>query len=290
MKIKKAILPVAGFGTRFLPATKAQPKEMLPIFDTPAIQFIVEELVAAGISEIIFVTGKSKRAIEDHFDSNFELEKILEKRGKIAELNLVQKISRLAKFAFVRQHEQLGDGHAILCARHLVAKNEPVVVCFGDDITDNPRGKNSIQQLLEIFAEKKSPVILCEKVEKSETKKYGILDFAEKNLQKNFAEIKKIVEKPAPELAPSNFAAIGKYILTPEIFDFLEKISPAKNGEIQLSAAFSAFLKNDRKIFARILDGHRFDIGDKIGFLQATIYFAAKKFPEIAGKFLKNEI
>jgi len=284
--IKKAILPVAGFGTRFLPATKAQPKEMLPIYDTPSIQFIIEELVASGITDIIIVTGKGKRSIEDHFDANFELEFLLQEKGKTKDLELVKKLSSLANISYVRQHKPLGDGHAILCAKNFI-KDEPFIVCFGDDIVDNPGGENSITQLINIFEKKNNPVVLLEKIATENLKKYGVVELDQKT-----EKIKNIVEKPDPKKAPSNLGIIGKYILTPEILDILEKIPPGKDGEIRLSNAFFEFIKNNGALYGKILDGVRFDTGDKLGFLQATLYFALKKEPKLTKKvldsFLKN--
>ncbi len=270
MKIKKAILPVAGFGTRFLPATKAQPKEMLPIYDTPAIQYIVEEAVAAGIEDIIIITGKDKRAIEDHFDHNFELENTLKNKGKIAELELVQNISRLANFAYVRQPEPLGDGHALLCAKNLIGE-EPVVVLFGDDLVDNPNGENSVQQLINTYEINQKPTVLLEEVPHEDVSKYGIVELSAKN------EITNMVEKPSPEDAPSNLAVVGKFILTPEIFDILETAAPSADGEIRLTNALELYIKQGGILNGKALEGVRFDTGDKLGFLKATLHYACKK-------------
>ena len=286
MKIRKAILPVAGFGTRFLPATKAQPKEMLPIFDTPAIEFIVRELVEAGITDIILITGRGKRAIEDHFDRNFELESALAEKGKKAELELVRGISGLANFAFVRQEKPLGDGHALLCAKRLIGGDEPVLVCFGDDLVDNPNGKNAAEQLLQTFEKTKNPTLLLEKVAPADISKYGIVDF--KMAEKGLGIVSKIVEKPAPSAAPSDLGIIGKFVLTPEIFDHLERIDPGPDGEIRLTAAFSSFLSSGGEISAQILDGVRFDTGDKLGFLKATLHFALQKEPRSVATALRE--
>ncbi len=275
MKIKKAILPVAGFGTRFLPATKAQPKEMLPIFDTPAIQFIVEEVVAAGIEEIIFVTGRGKQSIENHFDANFELEYALKVKGKKKELEMIQKISKMANFSYVRQSKPMGDGHAILCAKNLIEKNEPVVVLFGDDLVDNQNGKNAVQQLIEVYEKTKKSVILLEEVEKEETKKYGIVDFVK---EKDFyGKISGFVEKPDPKDAPSNLGVIGKFILTPDLLKILEKTEVGKDGEIRLASAFIESIRRGDTLYGKILEGERFDTGDKFGFLKATLHYALKK-------------
>ncbi len=279
MKIRKAILPVAGFGTRFLPATKAQPKEMLPIFDTPAIQFIVEEAVEAGITDIIIITGRGKRAIEDHFDANFELESALEEKGKAEELEMIKKISNLANFIYVRQPKPLGDGHAILCAKDLIDEDEPVVVLFGDDIVDNAGGKNATQQLLDVYEKTNDPVILLDEVDPRDTDKYGIAEYKS-------GKIKSLVEKPAPAQAPSNLGVVGKFILTPEILRILEKIKAGEDGEIRLINAFKRFIEESGSLQGKILEGQRFDTGDKLGFLKATLHFATKK----EGKSIAQEL
>jgi len=274
-KITKAILPVAGFGTRFLPATKAQPKEMLPIFDKPAIEYIVKEAVDAGITDIIIVTGRGKRAIEDHFDANFELESALKEKGKFEELELIRNISNLANFIYVRQPKPLGDGHALLCAKSLIGKDESVVVLFGDDIVDNHDGENAVQQLIEVYEEVNNPVVLLEKVSKDRVDQYGIVDFQPQT--KFSGVISEFVEKPNPEDAPSDLGVIGKYIITPKLWEKLEKTQPGKDGEIRLANAFEDFLKDNGKIHGRILEGTRFDTGDKLGFLKATFHFAMKE-------------
>ncbi len=275
MKIRKAILPVAGFGTRFLPATKAQPKEMLPIFDTPAIQFIVEEAVEAGIRDIIIVTGRGKRAIEDHFDDNFELESALSVKGKEKELEMIRHISGLANFIYVRQPKPLGDGHAILCAKDLIDEDEPVVVLFGDDIVDNDGGKNATQQLLDVYEKTGKSTVLLEEVPDEETKKYGIVEWGSNDGQ--VGEIKNLVEKPDPAEAPSNLGVVGKFVLTPAILRALEKTSSGPDGEIRLANAFQDHLKSGGVLHGKKLEGTRFDTGDKIGFLKATLHFALKK-------------
>lgn len=288
-KITKAILPVAGFGTRFLPATKVQPKEMLSIFDTPAIEFIVEEAVEAGIEEIILITGRGKRAIEDHFDRNTELEDLLKSREKFEELKKIEKISKLANFSYVRQPEPLGDGHAILCAKNLIAPDEPVLVLFGDDIVENPSGKNSVQQLIDVYEETQNPVLLLQKIDKKDSEKYGIVKISQDFDQ--FGQVTGVIEKPVPADAPSDLAIIGKYIVTPEVFSCLKNLQPDKSGEIRLSAAFDKYLENNGELMGTILKGKRFDIGDKLGFLEATLHFAVKKegkkAEEIIKKFLR---
>lgn len=281
MKIKKAILPVAGFGTRFLPATKAQPKEMLPVVDKPVIQYLVEEAVASGIEEIIFVTGRGKRAIEDHFDISYELEDTLVEKNKHDLLETVQKISGLAKFSYVRQPKPLGDGHALLQAAHLL-NNEPALVIFGDCLYDSevPASK----QLMETFEKYGDSVIGLSEVAKEEVSKFGVIDGVE--LDSKTIEAKKIVEKPKPEEAPSQLVAVGKYIVTPEVFDILAKMENGKSGEIRLADAFEIMLENNRPLYGRILDGEWLDTGDKFNFMKASIHMGLKH-PEI-GKKLKQ--
>jgi UTP--glucose-1-phosphate uridylyltransferase len=265
-KVTKAILPVAGFGTRFLPATKAQPKEMLPIVDKPVIQYLVEEAVASGIEEIIFVTGRGKRAIEDHFDTSFELERTLVEKDKHDLLDAVRKISGLAKFSYVRQPEPLGDGHAVLCARHLVHPDESVAVLFGDDIID---GKiPAIKQLIDVFEKYTDPVIALCTVPDEDVHRFGVVDPVK--IDNRLFEIRRFVEKPKTQDAPSNLIAVGKYIITPEIFDKLEE-SVNDKGEIRLANAFVRMIENNRPIYGYEVDGTRYDCGDKFGFVQATI-------------------
>ncbi len=275
MKIRKAILPVAGFGTRFLPATKAQPKEMLPIFDTPAIQFIVEEAVAAGIEDIIMVTGRGKRAIEDHFDSNFELESALAEKRKGHQLAMIRNISSLANFVYVRQAQPLGDGHAILCASDLIADNEPVVVLFGDDLVDNGMGKNAVQQLIDVYEATQSPVVLLDEVPEQEVEKYGICEIEKRG--NHTGKILSVVEKPPVDQAPSNLAVVGKFVLTPEVFSYLKTQGPGPDGEIRLTNAFKRYLSQGGELLGKTLEGKRFDTGDKLGFLKATLHYALQK-------------
>ncbi|MCD6149666.1 UTP--glucose-1-phosphate uridylyltransferase GalU [bacterium] len=285
MKIKKAIMPVAGSGTRFLPATKAQPKEMLSVVDKPVIQYLVEEAVAAGIEEIIFVTGRGKRAIEDHFDVSFELEDTLEKKDKKELLKKVKEIVKLAKFSYVRQPKPLGDGHAILCARHLISKDEPVAVLFGDDLVDNKIP--AIKQLMDVYEKYGDPVIALTRVPKEDVSKFGVVDPVK--LSNRTYEIKKFVEKPKIKEAPSNLIAVGKYIITPEVFEKLEK-SQNDGGEIRLANAFIRMLKNNQPIYGYEFKGIRYDCGDKFGFIQAIIQMGLKH-PEVKNKlrkYLKN--
>lgn len=271
MKIKKAILPVAGFGTRFLPATKAQPKEMLTVVDKPVVQYLVEEAVAAGIEEIIFVTGRGKRAIEDHFDISFELEETLVEKNKHDLLREVQRIPNLAKFSYVRQSMPLGDGHAILQARHIVG-DEPVLVIFGDCMYDSE--VPSTKQLMETFERYGDPVIGLSRVDKSEVSKFGVFDGVK--LDEQNIEVKSVVEKPKMEDAKSDLVAVGKYIITPEVFEALSKIEHGNSGEIRLIDAFESMLEKNRPIYGRILEGTWLDTGDKFNFLKAVIHIGLK--------------
>jgi UTP--glucose-1-phosphate uridylyltransferase len=280
----KAIIPAAGLGTRFLPATKASPKEMLPLVDKPLIQYVVEEAVAAGIREIIVITGRGKRAIEDHFDVSFELEEVLKENGKHTMLKEVQRIADLADFCYVRQQHARGLGHAILCAKHLVG-DEPFAVLLGDDVMD--ARTPGIAQMIALYQELKAPIIGIQPVPLSEVGSYGILQ-AERT-RPNLYRIEDLVEKPSPRQAPSNLAIIGRYILTPDIFPILEKTPPGKNQEIQLTDALRVLARR-RAVYGYQLRGKRYDAGDKLGFLKATVEFGLKK-PELArpfGRFLKS--
>lgn len=277
-KIKKAILPVAGFGTRFLPATKAQPKEMLPVVDKPIIQYLVEEAVAAGIEEIIFVTGRGKRAIEDHFDSSFELEHTLVEKNKLGLLDEIYGIAKLAKFTFVRQPRPLGDGDAILKARHLIG-DEPCAVLFGDDLVDSE--KPCIGQLMDVFEEYNSPVVALQEVPREDVSKFGVVD-AVKTGERAY-KIKDLIEKPSVEEAPSNLIIVGKYIITPDVFDELENLKPGKTGEILLADALKALLPK-KAVYGCEFEGKRYDCGSKLGFLKATVEFALKH-KELNGNF-----
>lgn len=284
-KIKKAILPVAGFGTRFLPATKAQPKEMLPIVDKPVIQYLVEEAVLAGIEEIIFVTGRGKRAIEDHFDTSFELEYNLVEKDKNDLLEEVRRISGLAKFSYVRQPQPLGDGHAILQAAHIVG-DEPVLVIFGDCLYDSNVPAST--QLIETFEKYGDPVIGLSAIEKKDVSKFGVIDGVE--LDEHTWEIKKMVEKPKVEDAPTNLVAVGKYIITPSVFETLANMKNGKSGEIRLTDAFDIMLGNNKPLYGKILEGTWLDTGNKINFMKAAIHLGLKH-PEIKDelrKYLKN--
>ena len=283
--VRKAIIAVAGLGTRFLPATKAIPKEMLPVVDKPVVQYIVEEAVEAGIEEIIFVTSLGKQALEDHFDYNFELVYKLKKMGKIELLNKVKRISKLASFAYVRQPLQKGDGHAILMAQHLV-ENEPVAVLFGDDLTYNPK-KSALKQMLETYEHYGDPVIATYTVPKAETKKYGIVKG--KKVAERVLEITGFVEKPNPDKAPSREAAIGKYIVTPALMKELKRTKAGKDGELRLAGALETYVKK-YPVYAQSIEGDRYDCGSKLGWLQANVAFALrdKEYRKEFKKFLKS--
>ena len=269
-KIKKAIIPAAGLGTRFLPATKAMPKEMLPILDKPTIQYIVEEAARAGIEDIIIVTGKHKRAIEDHFDIQKELETTLYEKGKLGLLDRVQYSTELANIFYVRQKEQKGLGHAIYTAKQFIG-NEPFAVLLGDDIveSDNP----AIKQLMEQYESTGKSVIGVQTVPETETHRYGIIE--PKSQDERLYEVNRFVEKPEQGTAPSNLAIMGRYVLSPRIFDYLETQTEGSGGEIQLTDAIERLNKDD-KVYAYDFEGQRYDVGEKIGFVKTTIEYALK--------------
>ena len=270
MRITKAIIPVAGFGTRFLPATKAQPKEMLPVVDKPIIQYIVEEAVAAGIKQIILITSQNKRALEDHFDRNFELEYRLQKKGDKKMLGEILDITDLAQFVYVRQRSPKGDGDAILQARDIIG-NEPCAVFFGDDLVDAKIP--AIKQLMAVYEKYGDPVLCAAPKPKDTLNRYGVVAGTEVD-QKTIL-IKKMVEKPALGKAPSNLAIFGRYIITPEIFDVLETLKPRKDGEIRLADACAEYVKK-HAMYAHVLDGTWFDCGNKVEYLKAIIHFGLK--------------
>ncbi|WP_077614026.1 UTP--glucose-1-phosphate uridylyltransferase GalU [Caenibacillus caldisaponilyticus] len=281
-KVRKAIIPAAGLGTRFLPATKAMPKEMLPIVDKPAIQYIVEEAVQSGIEDIIIVTGRNKRAIEDHFDHSPELEHILKSRNKTALLEKVQRSTNLAEIHYIRQKEPKGLGHAVWCARKFIG-NEPFAVLLGDDIF---RGeKPGLLQLIEQYERTHSSIIGVQKVTYDQTHRYGVIDPAEEKQEGRLFAVKRFVEKPAPGTAPSNLAIIGRYVLTPEIFDFLDRQEIGAGGEIQLTDAIQK-LNNVQNVYAYDLIGERFDTGEKLGYLETICSFALEN-PEIGTDVLQ---
>lgn len=285
MKIHKAIFPVAGLGTRFLPATKASPKELLPVVDKPLIQYAVEEAIAAGVTEMIFVTGRSKRAIEDHFDKSYEIEAELEARGKQKLLGIIRNIKPSHVHCFyVRQPDALGLGHAVLCAEKLVG-HDPFAVILADDLLVGE--PPVLTQMVDIFNRYNSSVIGVEEVSREETRSYGIVDGRELNT--SLIEMSGIVEKPRPEEAPSNLAAVGRYVLTPKIFEYLRGLKPGAGGELQLTDAIQSLL-GDELVLAYKYEGVRYDCGSKIGYLKASVELALKH-PEVGADFrdyLKN--
>jgi UTP--glucose-1-phosphate uridylyltransferase len=270
-KVRKAVIPAAGLGTRFLPATKAQPKEMLPIVDKPTIQYIIEEAVASGIEEILIITGRNKKCIEDHFDKSIELELELEKAGKAELLELVKGISDMVDIHYIRQKEPKGLGHAIHCAKTFVG-NEPFAVLLGDDVVDSETP--CLKQLIDCYSEYNTTILGVQTVEKENVSKYGIVDGI--HIEDRVYKVKDLVEKPSVEESPSNVAILGRYIITPEIFNILENTKPGKGGEIQLTDALKTLISKEA-MYAYNFEGTRYDVGDKLGFLQATIEFALKK-------------
>jgi UTP--glucose-1-phosphate uridylyltransferase len=279
--VRKAVFPAAGLGTRFLPATKAQPKEMLPLVDKPIIQYGVEEAVGAGISNIILVTGRGKNAIEDHFDVSVELETFLEARGKRDQLAEVRKISNLINFAYVRQGEPLGLGHAVLVTRELVA-DEPFAVILGDDVIDAE--PPAIRQLIDVFDRLGGPVLAVERVPREDISSYGVIAVEPNSkLGPGIYQVRDLVEKPPRAEAPSDLAIIGRYVLTPDIFPALAAIKSDRTGEIQLTNGLRELLKS-RPIYACEVNGTRHDTGNKLGFLKAVVYFALKR-PDLADRF-----
>jgi UTP--glucose-1-phosphate uridylyltransferase len=277
--IRKAVFPAAGLGTRFLPATKAQPKEMLVLVDKPIIQYGVEEAVAAGIDNIILVTGRGKNAIEDHFDRSVELETFLESRGKTELLAEIRKVSNLINFAYVRQGEPLGLGHAVLVTRELVG-NEPFAVILGDDVIDAE--PSALDQMCRVFEQVNGPVLAVERVPQDQVSAYGIVDI-EADLGGGVYKVRDLVEKPRREEAPSNLAIIGRYILTPDIFGALQATAVDRTGEIQLTNGLRHLLK-DRPIYGYEVKGVRHDTGNKLGFLKAVVYFALRR-PDLGAAF-----
>jgi UTP--glucose-1-phosphate uridylyltransferase len=274
------VFPAAGLGTRFLPATKAQPKEMLPLVDKPIIQYVVEEAIAAGITQIIIVTGRGKNAIEDHFDTSYELEKLLEGRGKTNLLEQVRSISNMITVAYVRQGEALGLGHAVLMARDLVG-DEPFAVMLGDDIIDS--AVPCMKQMVDVFQRYEGPVIAVQQVPKSEISAYGVIDAEPAPDDDRVYRIRDLVEKPPANQAPSDLAIIGRYILTPDIFEALIKTQSDEGGEIQLTNGIR-MLREKRPLWGYRFEGVRHDAGNKLGFLKATVEFALKR-PDLGGPF-----
>lgn len=278
VKVRKAVIPAAGLGTRFLPATKAQPKEMLPIVDKPTIQFIIEEAIEAGIEDILIITGKNKRAIEDHFDKSVELELALREKGEAELLKVVEDISNLANIHYIRQKEPRGLGHAIYCARSFIG-NEPFAVLLGDDLmtAEVP----VIKQMLDIFREKEAPILGVQKVPESSVSSYGIVKYSSQ--EAGLYRVEDLVEKPDLADAPSNLAILGRYIITPEIFPILEKTKLGRNNEIQLTDALKE-LARLAPMYAYEFVGKRYDVGNKLGFLEATVEFALSR-DDLGGEF-----
>jgi len=275
MKVRKAVFPAAGLGTRFLPATKAQPKEMLPLVDKPIIQYGVEEALAAGCDQIIIITGRGKTAIEDHFDHSYELEKLLEEKKKTDLLKIVRQISDMIHVAYVRQKDALGLGHAVLMARELVG-NEPFAVLLADDVVDGE--VPCLKQMIDVFDETQCSVIATQIIEGKAISAYGVLDVkpADGRFGGRLYEIVNMVEKPKPEDAPSNLAIIGRYVLTPAVFEILSETQAGTGGELQLTDGMRQLLKKER-IYAYVFEGRRHDTGDKLGFLKATVDFALQR-------------
>ncbi|ASN06002.1 UTP--glucose-1-phosphate uridylyltransferase GalU [Virgibacillus necropolis] len=271
MKVKKAIIPAAGLGTRFLPATKAMPKEMLPIVDKPTIQYIVEEAIESGIEDIIIVTGKGKRAIEDHFDHSFELEQNLFEKGKFDLLSEVQKSSKLVDIHYIRQKEPKGLGHAVWCARKFIG-DEPFAVLLGDDIVEAETP--CLRQMINQYNRYRASILGVQQVEETEVSRYGIVDGS--MIDNRLYNISNLIEKPRQEVAPSNLAILGRYILSPSIFDILQNQKPGAGDEIQLTDAIAALNKNEA-VYAYDFKGTRYDVGDKMGYIQTTIEFALQR-------------
>jgi len=278
--IKKVIIPVGGFGTRFLPATKAQPKEMLTLVDKPAIQYLVEEAVASGIDQVIFVTARNKRAIEDHFDSAIELEVFLRSKGKNEIADKIRAISSLAKFVYVRQKEQKGPGDAIMQAMHLIGQNEPVAVLYGDDIVDAK--VPCLKQLIDVYNKYQSPVLAVERVPKEQVSRYGIIG-GEKIAPRTY-KIKRLIEKPTMAEAPSDLAIIGKYIYTPDLLKLLPSMKPGPGGELYPTDIFDLYIKRGGDMYAYEYEGVRYDCGDKLGYLKGMVQLGLKH-PEIGKGF-----
>ncbi|MDI9210772.1 MAG: UTP--glucose-1-phosphate uridylyltransferase GalU [Clostridium butyricum] len=280
-KIRKAIIPAAGLGTRFLPATKAQPKEMLPIVDKPTIQYIIEEAVESGIEEILIITGRNKKCIEDHFDKSVELEIELKKHNKTELLEVVQDISEMVDIHYIRQKEPKGLGHAISCAKTFVG-DEAFAILLGDDIVYNTE-KPCLKQLIDCYDEYKTSILGVQNVPRNDVYKYGIVDGI--IVEDRVYKVKSLIEKPSVEESPSNTAILGRYIVTPRIFDILENTKPGKGNEIQLTDALLDLIKEEA-MYAYNFEGRRYDVGDKLGFLQATIEYGLRK-PELKDEFIE---
>ncbi len=277
LPVKKAVIPAAGLGTRFLPATKAMPKEMLPIVDIPTIQYIIEEAVASGIEEILVITNSNKHCMENHFDRNYELEERLKEAGKYEQEKMIREISDLANIYYVRQKEPKGLGHAILCAKSFIG-NDPFAILLGDDVVINKGGEPALKQLITAYEEKGASVVGVQTVPMDDVDKYGIVEpaFGYKNVNNRRVKLSGMIEKPSKEEAPSQLAVLGRYVLTPEIFDLLESQQAGKGGEIQLTDAIVRLMEL-QAVYAYDFEGIRYDVGDKFGFIKATIDFALER-------------
>lgn len=288
-KVTKAVIPAAGLGTRVLPATKAQPKEMLVIVDKPSLQYIVEELVKSGITDIVIVTGRNKNSIEDHFDYSYELENTLQKDGKDELLEKIENLSTMANIFYVRQNLPKGLGHAILKAKPFIG-DDPFVIALGDDIVDNPE-RPVAKQLIDVYEKYGSSIVGCQEVEEKDISKYGIVKPIER-LDESTCVIEDFIEKPSIEEAPSNFACLGRYLLTGKIFKYLEEVKPGKGGEIQLTDAILDMLEDGERVLSYNFEGKRYDIGNKVGLLKANIEFGLKneETREELLKYLKTEL
>ncbi|MBR5473913.1 MAG: UTP--glucose-1-phosphate uridylyltransferase GalU [Lachnospiraceae bacterium] len=285
LPVRKAVIPAAGLGTRFLPATKAMPKEMLPIVDTPTVQYIVEEAVKSGIEEILIITNSNKHCMENHFDKNYELEARLTESGKMAEVEMINDIAKMANIYYVRQKEPKGLGHAILCAKSFIG-DEPFAILLGDDIVVNKNGDPALKQLIDVYYKKNASVVGVQTVPDKDVHKYGIVD-PDKSTKANgrLSKLSGMVEKPKLEDAPSNLAVLGRYVLTPAIFDYLESQTTGAGGEIQLTDAIKR-LMDAQAVYAYDFEGYRYDAGDKFGFIQATIDFALDR-PELRPQLIE---
>ncbi|RMG02378.1 MAG: UTP--glucose-1-phosphate uridylyltransferase [Acidobacteria bacterium] len=281
-KIRKAVFPAAGLGTRFLPATKASPKEMLPLVDKPLIQYSVEEAVECGIDSILIITGRDKTAIEDHFDISFELEQVLLERGKKEMFELVRRVSELAKISYTRQKQALGLGHAIYQARDFV-NNEAFAVLLADDVVDAPK-RSALQQLIDVYEKYKAPVVATMRVQGEAISRFGVIDAEQ--IEDRVFRVKDMVEKPKPEEAPSDLAIVGRYIFTPDIFSAIERTDRGAGGEIQITDAMRIMVREGKEFYAVELEGKRHDAGDKLGFLIATVEYALKH-EDLADDFKK---
>lgn len=280
MKVRKAIIPAAGLGTRFLPATKAQPKEMLPIVDKPTLQYIIEEAVESGIEEILIITGRNKKSIEDHFDRSVELEMELENKGKTELLEIVKSVSNMVNIHYIRQKEPKGLGHAVHCAKSFIG-NEPFAVLLGDDIVYSK--KPCLKQMIEVYDEYKTSILGVQHVPMEDVNKYGIVDA--KHIEDRVYKVKGLMEKPSADEAPSDIAILGRYIINPAIFEILENTTPGKGGEIQLTDALMT-LSEREAMYAYVFEGRRYDVGDKQGFLEATVEYALRN-PNLKDGFME---